>query len=150
TEQGLLRVALEYDRRGYRYQAHDWEQFDNREKLATWLRWANPDDGWEYGELPERFGVQAKLRDVVHSEEVGQAGAGVERVCASGVASLNDLPDWRELTGGGSVVLGITYGEDPRNFLRTATRANPYPLVQRLWAEYWYADAINPRIKRIQ
>jgi hypothetical protein len=29
--------------------------------LMTWLRWANPDDGWTYCEFPERFGVQSAL-----------------------------------------------------------------------------------------
>src|SRR5262245_21921556 len=69
TEQGLVRVGSEYDRRGYRYQAQDWEQFDNREKLATWLRWANPDDGWMYGELSERFGVPAAMRQLLDAGE---------------------------------------------------------------------------------
>src|SRR6516225_3794468 len=40
TEEGLQRIAAEYDSRGYRYRA--WgHKLDNRQKLAQWLRWAN-------------------------------------------------------------------------------------------------------------
>jgi hypothetical protein len=152
-EEGLLKVASEYESRGYRYQAHDWEQIDNRARLATWLRWANPDDGWVYGDFPERFGVLVTLRWLLDSGEFGEDGDGIEEFCVGVLASLDDMPGWRErtgLTGGGPVVVGFTYGEDPRDFLRTATRANPYTLVRRLWDEYWQADEIEPKIKRLR
>src|SRR5690349_5959474 len=80
TEQGLLRVATEYERRGYRYQGNDREQFDNREKLAIWLRWANPDDGWTYGDFPERFEVQRVLHQLRESGEFGERGEGFEEL----------------------------------------------------------------------
>jgi hypothetical protein len=152
TEQALLRVASEYDRRGYRYQAHDWEQFDNRAKLATWLRWANPDDGWVYGDFPERFGVLAALRGLLDAGQFGEEGEGIEELCTVVLDSLYSVSGWGErtgLTGGGPVVVGFTYGEDPRDFLRTATRANPYHLVRRLWVESWQAEEMGTRIERI-
>jgi hypothetical protein len=147
TEEGLRRVAAEYDRLGYRYQGEDWEEFDNREKLALWLRWANPDDGWHFGDFPKRFRVQPQLEELVRSGGLGDNGKDFEEFCTEVLASLQGLPAWREQTAGGPVVVGFTYGEDPRDFLRTATRANPYPLVRRMWEEQRQADELNQRIK---
>ncbi len=45
-----------------------------------------------------------------------------------------------------AIVVGFTHGSDPRDFLRTATRANTYPVVRRLWAEWWQKDEVEPRI----
>ena len=151
TEQGLLRQAEQYDLDGYRYQAHDWEQFENRSKLATWLRWANPDDGWMYGDFADRFEVQVALRQLLESGEFPEDGEGFEEFCTEILHSLNELPAWRERSGwmgGEPIIVGFTDGEDPRDFLRTATRANPYPLVLRLWKESGQVDEIEPKIKR--
>jgi hypothetical protein len=49
TEEGRQRVAAGYAAKGYSYRGQEWEQFDNQERLAEWLRSANPDDGWRYG-----------------------------------------------------------------------------------------------------
>lgn len=147
TEEGLRRVAAEYDRRGYRYQGWDWEEFDNCAKLTLWLRWANPDDGWHYGDFPERFRVQSQLDESVASGVFGDDAGEFEELCTNVLASLQNLPAWQEQVVGGRVVVGFTYGEDPRDFLRTATRANPYPMVRQLWTEYRQADELASRIK---
>jgi hypothetical protein len=152
TEQGLLRVASDYERRGYRYQGYDGEQFDNREKLMVWLRWANPDDGWTYGEFPERFDVQRAILQLFESGEIGGGGEEFEELCTEILSSLQDLLSRGHPSASNSersIVIGFTYGTDPRDFLLTATRANPYPLVRRLWAEAWKAEEISPRIQRI-
>ena len=47
-----------------------------------------------------------------------------------------------------SLILGFTYGEDPRDFLRSATRANSYPFVMQLWHEYCLSQDADSRIKR--
>jgi hypothetical protein len=151
TEQRLLSTAEKYDLDGYRYQSFDWEQFDNREKLATWLRWANPDDGWMYGDFSDHFEVQVALRQLLDSGEFHEDVEGFEEFCTEILYSLNELPGWRELsgvTGGKPIIVGFTDGENPRDFLRTATRANPYPFVMRLWRESWQVDEIDPKIKR--
>jgi hypothetical protein len=152
TEQELLQVASEYDRDGYRYRGYDGESFDNREKLTAWLRWANPDDGWTYGDFPERFEVQRLLHQLRESGEFGDRGEGFEELCTEILASIQKLLSGGEPTEPmreGPIVVGFTSGTDPRDFLLTATRANPYPLVRRLWAEAWQAEQISPRIQRI-
>jgi hypothetical protein len=103
-------------------------------------------------ELSERFGVPAAMRQLLDAGEFGEDGEGFEEFCTGVLAPLNDLLGWRELTRltGAPVVVGFTYGEDPRDFLRTVTRANPYPLVRRLWGEYWQADEFNPKIQHIR
>lgn len=149
TEEGLRRIAAEYDQRGYRYHGHEWERFDNLEKLAVWLRWADPDDGWSYADFPERFQIQAKLRQAVGSGELGGNAEKLEEFCTDVLAALERSSAWREQVGLGKVVLGFTYGEDPRTFLRTATRANAYPTVLRLWGEQREAEEMESRIRRV-
>ena len=61
TEEGLRWVAAEYAARGYRDQGCGGEERDNLERLAEWLRWANPDDGWTYGDFPDGFGIAPEL-----------------------------------------------------------------------------------------
>jgi hypothetical protein len=152
TEQGLLRVASEYDQKGYKYQVNSWEVVDNQEKLAIWLRWANPDDGWTYGDFPERFGVAAAFRQAFDAGEFGEDGEGLEESCIEILASLRTRPDQvvpGEASGLGEIIVGFNSGEDPRDFLRTATLSNPYPLVRRHWEEWKRAEEIETRIKRI-
>jgi hypothetical protein len=148
TEEGLRRIAAEYDQHGYRYFGNECERFDNLEKLAVWLRWANPDDGWFYRDFPERFQIQNKLRQAVKSGELGKNAEGLEEFCTDVLAALEKSPGWRDQVGLGKVVSGFTYGEDPRDFIRTATRANAYPTVLRLWEERWQAEELDGRIHR--
>jgi hypothetical protein len=61
---------------------------------------------------------------------------------------VNQDPAWKPLQTKGSMITGVTQGCDPRDFLRTATRASPYPLVRQLWAEKWQAEEWADRIQR--
>lgn len=147
TEEGLRHIAADYDALGYRYQAPEWDEFDNCEELAAWLRWANPDDGWHYGDFSARFHIQPKLHQLVETGGLGKDGDDFEEFCTEVLLSLQNVPLWREQVVNQGIVVGFTYGEDPRDFLRTATRANPYPVVRRLWAETWHADSLSSRIE---
>jgi hypothetical protein len=141
TEEGLRRVAARYESSGWRYQPPwDWENFDNCEKLAIHFRWANPDDGWYYGDFPERFNVQQHLKSLVEADAFGENAENLEEFCTDVLASLQADGCWRSLQATCPVVVGVTSGEDPRDFIRTATRCNPYRLVRRLWEEQWEAD----------
>jgi Domain of unknown function (DUF4303) len=144
TEQGLRRIAAHYDGRGYRYQGCEWEDFDNREKLSIWLRWANPDDGWQYGDFPDHFNVLPALAQLVEADAFGEDAEELEEFCTDVVASLQKETAWQPWSR--RVAVGFTYGEDPREFLRTATRANPYPLVRKLWREHWEAEELSDQI----
>jgi hypothetical protein len=146
TEEGLKRVADEYHARGWKYEAFEWEKFDNREKLAIYLRWANPDDGWRYENFAERFEIQTRLERWTAADGVDKTEAKFEEFCTDVLASLQTTPEWRELVLESNLIVGFTWGEDPRDFLRTATRANPYPKVLTLWDECWQADELRSRI----
>jgi hypothetical protein len=147
TEEGLRRVAAKYAKLGYRYVLLTSERPATGAELAAWLRWANPDDGWYMGGLPEHKRVQEELCALVEAGDLGEDGGDFEEFCTDVLASLQDMPAWQEELARGEVIVGFTYGSDPRDFLRTATRANPYPIMRRLWAETWKADELQSRIK---
>ena len=149
TEQGLRRVAADYyTQYGYRYEAFDWETADDREKLAVYLRWANPDDGWFDGDFPERFQIPEHLETLVKTGAIATESGDLEEFCSDEVlASLPTDPAWQIHN---NVIVGVTYGEDPRDFLRTATRSNPYAQVSKLWREQFAAEGMAGRIKRFQ
>ena len=194
TEQGLKDVADRYHDRGWRYEGFKHERFDNREKLATFLRWANPDDGWRYDDFDDSFQIQPMLQQwastsgaettdddlegSVHRPGTGSffprraldarhrpktavrqfAGKNVpvpfdgrerlhlEEFCTDVLASLQAFAEWQAEPSAAQLIIGFTWGEDPRDFLRTATRANPYPKVLELWSEQWQAGELARRI----
>ena len=141
SETGLQRVAAEYDQIGYRYQGWSWENFDNCEKLAIWLRWSTPDDGWQYGDFSEP--VQKAFAQLVGSRLLGENADELEPFCTAALTSLTQEPKWHPWS---SVTVGFSYGEDPRDFLRTATRANPHAPVLKLWAESSRGEGLDRRI----
>lgn len=145
TEEGLKRVASEYHEKGYRYQGWVSDESDNREKLAAWLRWANPDDGWYHGDFAERFAIQSSLAELVTNGALGEEAGDLEEFCVDVPALLRRSPIGQRWPD--HVVVGFTYGEDPRDFLRTATRANPYTLVRQLWSESWRAEELGSQIR---
>lgn len=146
TEEGLQRVAAKYQKRGYRYKGFVEDRPATVEELAAWLRWANPDDGWYYCGLPDHGRVQDALVALIDAGGLGDHGEEFEEFCTDVLASLHNVPEWREEMDRGLVIVGFTYGSDPRDFLRTATRANPYPVVRRLWQEQWKANELQPRL----
>jgi len=147
TEEGLRRIAAQYDARGYRYQGWEWEQVDNQEKLAVWLRWANPDDGWHYGDFPKHYRIAEHLQRLVADDVFGEHAEQLEEFCTDVLASLQTDSAWQSLQQHKPLIAGVTEGEDPRDFLRTATRCNPYSVVRQLWFEQWQADECGSRIK---
>lgn len=147
TEEGLQKVAAEYKRMGYHYQPFEWEVDDQLDRLATWLRWANPDDGWNYGDFAERFHVAEHLKALVDSGAFGEDAADLEEFCTDVLASLQTDDDWQKLQANSPVIVGLTYGDDPSVFLRTATRSNPYHMVLRLWDEHWQSEEMSRGVK---
>jgi hypothetical protein len=45
-----------------------------------------------------------------------------------------------------ATLVGSPDVQAPRDFLRTATRANRYPLVQKLWGEHFRGEELSRRI----
>jgi hypothetical protein len=147
TEEGLLRVAAKYHKRGYRHVLLRSERPATCEELADWLRWANPDDGCHIGGLPEHERVQDELCALVEAGGLGEDGVAFEEFCTDVLASLQDMPAWQREMTKGRVVVGFTYGSNPRDFLRTATRANPFRVVSQLWRETWRAQELGSRLR---
>jgi hypothetical protein len=146
TEEGLHRLAQKYAVAGYRYRGPEWEDSDDRDRLAEWLRWANPDDGWCYGDFADDFGISGGLAHLVGSGAFGEDAEELEEFCTEVLSALRSDPIWLEIAAGVRIVVGVTSGEDPRDFLRTATRANDYRVVLQLWAEFARGDALDSRI----
>jgi hypothetical protein len=148
TEEGLRETAKKYAESGYRYEGWEWEEVDHAERLAVWLRWANPDDGWRYGDFDDSEALCRSLRLLFDRAELTDESGSFEAFCTDDVLSpLSRDPNWARDPLSRSLIAGFTYGEDPRDFLRSATRANPYPLVIALWGEHWQAQEVEPRIK---
>jgi hypothetical protein len=153
TEEGNRRVGARYQKLGYRHVLLEnsprlkEERSATVEELATWLRWANPDDGWHYGGLPDHKRIQEELCALIEAGGLGEKGEDFEEFCTEVLASLHGMPAWQEEMARGLVIVGFTYGEDPDDFLRTATRANPWSVVNRLWAERWRARELGGRIR---
>lgn len=147
TEQGLRRVAADYYAKGYRYQGHAWEAFDDLERLSAWLRWANPDDGWLLGEFPDSSGVAGALTFLVESGAFGEDAEELEEFCTEILTSLQGDAGWLSVTTAARMIVGVTYGADPRDYLRTATRANSFDAVRRLWSEQWLCETLSARIQ---
>lgn len=148
TEEGLRRVAGEYDSKGYLYEEFEGVNFDNKEKLATMLRWANPDDGWYYDDFPSRFQIQQHLAHLVNAGAFGKSAEELEEFCTDVLASLQSHPDWQLVKADHDVIVGVTEGVYSGDFIRTATRCNSFTLARRLWDEEWHANDVERRMKR--
>jgi hypothetical protein len=146
TEEGLRRVAAKYAASGYRYKHEEWEEVDQLQRLATWLRWSNPDDGWRYGEFTDKSGVAPALAELVGRGAFGDDADHLEEFCTNVLADLRSDPVWRSLTKHLRLYVGVTWGSDPRDFLRTATRANSHRVARDLWSEYFQAEELRRRI----
>jgi hypothetical protein len=146
TEEGLRRVTESYFAMGYRSGDagdSDIDMDDQYQDLAAWVRWANPDDGWYQHPLPGSGELGALMRTLVFADGFDDNGYSFEEFSVDVIARLQAEPTWRAAVGTGKVVLGFTYGEDPRDFLRSATRVNPYPIVRRLWSEVWRGESLD-------
>lgn len=143
TEEGLIRVTEQYAARGYRYRGPQWQEYDNLERLYSWLRWANPDDGWYSGGFGSSHELSDSLSVLLRAGEFATVPEDIEELSMEVLICLRADQAWAEITNGASVILGVTSGEDPRDFLRTATLANDYAAVRRLWSEFWLGEELS-------
>jgi hypothetical protein len=149
TEEGLNQEAKRCFEKGYRYHGCNGEIADDLERLSIWLRWENPDAGWHYGDFENSGTLHNALATLFRHDELADEDDSFEAFCADEVlAVLTSEARWSGDADNRSIIVGFTYGSDPRDFLRTATRANPYPVVEQLWAENLHSDEIDHRIKR--
>lgn len=146
TEQGLIRHAVGYHRRGYSVVDAE-DDAEHVDLLAEWLRWSDPDEGWYLNSLDERFDIERQVNDLINQEKDGDEPLDLEEFCTEVLASLHEIDAWSDAVGR-NVVVGFTSDQtDPRHFLRTATRCNPYPVVKQLWSEYAEASELAYRVE---
>jgi hypothetical protein len=148
TEQDLLRTARSYAADGYRCnRAFAWAPAEEIERLATWLRWANPDDGWTYGDFDDAGDLSVDLTRLCGDAERPEDE--LESFCVDEVlVPLVNDPTWAGGRVLGSLTFGFTTGEDPQQFLRSATRVNAYPRVRDLWRQFEQAEELGRRVVR--
>lgn len=147
TEEGLHRVAARYEAKGYRSPGEPAGQMD---RLRAWLRWANPDDGWRYGDFPDESGVAGDLKRLVRAEAFGPEADDLEAFCVDALAALRADPEWLAAAAGlpRPPIVGVTLGVDPEDFLRTACEANDPEAVRRLRAEFQLGEQLAEKTRR--
>ena len=94
----------------------------------------------------DSLGIADELARLVSGGAFGEDAERLEEFCTEVLAAVRSDPAWSAVTPGVSVMLGVTSGEDPRDFLRTATRANDFKAVRRLRAEYRLGEELSARI----
>lgn len=148
TEEGLQRVAANYFESGYRYKGASWQVIDHHKELAVYLRWSHPDDGWYYEDFSEQFDIAGSFKQLVTQAAFGDDADQLEEFCTDVLTSLQTDPEWEKLQQSVPIVVGVYEGDNPQDFLRTATRCNSYAVVRRLWGENWRAQESSSRITR--
>ncbi|NEO86271.1 MAG: DUF4303 domain-containing protein [Spirulina sp. SIO3F2] len=144
TEEKLVQTARDYAAElSYRYEAHKWENDNLQEKLQIWLRWSNPDDGWYYKDFDNSDKLQQFLKRLSKQENCDEQ---LECLCIESLRLLVRETVWQELTLPFSTTIGITPGENPDDFLRTATMINDYSTTMRLWSEYHQIRELDARL----
>lgn len=148
TEEGLRRVAQRYHDLGYRYADDECDEAETIDLFTTWMRWSNPDDGWFINDFPESSGILATLERLVEQGRFGPDAEELEAFCTEVLASLAADGDWQRMTAAVSIVAGVTYGEDPDDFLRTAVRVNSFEVARRLWWEFRKGEGLEADIRK--
>ncbi len=137
SERGLERVARSYLAMGYRCQGRE-----DLAALRTWLRWANPDDGW-YQDTHGCFQATNELLE-------GGLRDGTLTECDVRVGELARDALRRTIPPllGDHVVLATTCGEDPEEFLYWAKETSSPVAADRLAREVAAAREIEEAISR--
>ncbi len=123
TERGLEEVVQHYLDRGY-----SSERGDARALLNDMLRWANPDDGWRYDfESFEQVIAIASSTVEVRDWEL---------VCEEALRHVDGRRGFELLAPRPKLTLGVTYGENPEDFLESTANLNPPALAEQAAAEW--------------
>lgn len=135
TEQTLETVAQSYLQKGYQATTGNTLAL-----LHLGLRWANPDDGWYYYDLPEPSSFLEQLQAAFDAHAIEYFDGSTVNIC---LAALQQL-DGNHTFGTGKVreniTLGFTYGEDFKDFVTFAEQLNPAAQVKRVRQELETGD----------
>ena len=135
TEQTLETVAQSYLQKGYQATTGNTLAL-----LHLGLRWANPDDGWYYYDLPEPSSFLEQLQAAFDAHAIEYFDGSTVNIC---LAALQQL-DGNHTFGTGivreNITLSFTYGEDPRDFVTFAEQLNPTAQIKRVRQEQEAGD----------
>lgn len=101
TSEALAKTVENYIELGYRYQGV--QQISDEEAIRTWLKWANPDDGWHYRDFGGNAAVRRYL-DIHTGDDLQLRNSCLEQLKSVITQYETDL------------TLGVTYGEDPKDY----------------------------------
>ncbi|KAI9134620.1 hypothetical protein [Acaryochloris sp. CCMEE 5410] len=101
TSDSLAKTVENYIELGYRYQGV--QKMSDEEAIRTWLKWANPDDGWHYGDFGGNAAVQRYL-DIHNGDDLLLRNSCFEQLKSVITQYETDL------------TLGVIYGANPEDF----------------------------------
>jgi hypothetical protein len=122
TEEGLTRVAEKYARRGYTAR-----EGDTLATLRTYLRWANPDDGWYFLRGDPKLDEASKLLDDAQEQRlIRSAKKSMEKLALETLRALGKAGAFDAGEPGKEIVANLTYqDESDEQKLAWARAANP-------------------------
>ena len=126
TENGLEKISTKY----LNHKTSNWQEqrlYTDIENLKTWLKWANPDDGWHYVDFSEKHCIDKYLEELTKEISAEEINKEIEKNCIQALQNK----EFEKF----DIIFGITYGEDPDDFLRTATQINTLEKVKQLWRD---------------
>jgi hypothetical protein len=118
TEEGLTDIATYYvnqRRSGSKVNTIDME------RLA--LRWLNPDEGWHYYFFDDVF--NAFWLEPFTNKDLELFDGSTESICMDVLKQLNMMHIFGRGAKRDSIIIGLTYGCDPDDFLKFAQHVNP-------------------------
>jgi len=125
--------------------AGDWEEFDNSEKLATWLRWANPDDGWQYCDSRKHCKFKARFDNSWTRERSERT-----RENSKNFAQRYWFPS-RKIARGNPGLVAWHLASPTAKITRFSSHRDsgqPIPFHPKIVGEYFKAEELSRRVHR--
>jgi len=111
------------------------------EAKKTWLRWANPDDGWYQDTFSHFETASSELAASIASGDLEEFDDRISEILC---AALNRVIESGTAVNG--VTYGITHGEDPQEFVYWATQLNSEEVKQQIASQFAESQEIEKTI----
>jgi hypothetical protein len=135
TEEGLTDIATDYVNNSASARGNTID----RQRMS--LRWLNPDEGWHYYFFDDSF-CEFWLYPFTNKELLLFDGS-TETICLEVLKQLNMMNVFGSGTERDSIVIGLTYGSDPDDFLKFAGNVNSLVAYGKMCDEIREACKIN-------
>ena len=134
TSMALAETVQQYINSGYRY--HGTQALSDSVAIRTWLKWANPDDGWHYCDFEDNGAIREYL-DMHKGSDLSLRKGCLEQLKT--VITQRGIDD---------VTLGVTCGEDPEEFRDSVIQIYGKAGHKNFVAEYDTMSRLNADIRR--